>query len=102
MVGAVIALFLPGAGDITVASWAITEMPAPMAPVRIITNLTPPQRITASLTPPRITTNPTPLQRITVNLTPPRRTVENLTVVVGNLTVVAEKLTVVAESTTSQ
>ncbi len=90
-VGAVIALSLPAVEDITVASWAIMEMAAPMAPPCITTNLTPPQRITANLTPPRITPNPTLL--LTLLLMPPRRMVGKLTMEVGNLTVVAESTT---------
>jgi hypothetical protein len=81
---------MPAVEDITVASWAITEMPAPIPPRRITANLTLPQRIIVNLIPPqRITANPTPL------LTRPRR-------MVGKLTAEAGNLTVVAESTTSQ
>jgi hypothetical protein len=68
-------------------------MAPPTPPPRITTNLTRPQRITASLTPPRITANHI-TAKLTPLLTPPRR-------MVTNLTVAAENLMVGAESTTS-
>jgi hypothetical protein len=84
-------LSLPGAEDITVASWAITEMPAPVPPSRITINLTPRPRITANLMPRPITANPTLL--LMLLLTPPRRMAGKLTVVAGNLMVGVENTT---------
>jgi hypothetical protein len=92
-VGAGIALSLPGAEDITVASWAITEMPAPVPPSRITINLTPRPRITANLIPRPITANPTLLLTRRLTPPPPRRMVGNLTVVAGNLMVGVENTT---------
>jgi len=86
-------LSLPAVEDITVASWAITKMAPPISQPRITTNLTRPQRITASPTLPPITANPI-IAKLTPLLTPPRR-------MVTNLTVAAENLMLGAESTTS-
>jgi hypothetical protein len=108
MVGAAIALSMPVVEVITVASWAITEMPAPMPPQHITTNRTQPLRTTANLTTPRITANLT-TPRITANPTQPQRITANHTTLltpqqrmVAHLTVEAESLMVVAENTTSQ